>query len=477
MSDARAASRATRRLGSYPRTARLNELSTRSSPTSSSASTTTGSSWSPDQRSRSSPTCATPRCTSTRLRRPEAATTDELLEALGEHRGRLQARHRPPGPPEAHAGARRSGPTTVDPPGRAGRGGPARPRHDDDVTGGPTGPGPRGLGASSTSRPAGLATTSSPRPGPARHPKVGHPGTLDPDATGVLLARRRPGHPAAALPAGAAQDLHRRGRARRRDLDARRGRRGHRAPTTWRRSTLGRRASGRRRPHRRHPAGAADGVGCRSAAGGCTSWPGRRRGRARGRPVTVHRFEVGRAGGPGVFPVACQCSSGTYMRSLAADLGAALGGGAHLRAPAAHRGRDRSASTRRCRSRRCRPSAAAPAGRGAARLPVGGGRTRTWPPRCGHGKVLDRRRAGADRRTVPGRCSTATGTLLAVYERHRGADRSSPAWSWPRVSDDSGAFLAGAGPADRVNGGSSTEGACNGAARTRDARSPTRCST
>jgi len=48
------------------------------------------------------------------------------------------------------------------------------------------------------------------------------------------------------------------------------------------------------------------------------------------RPVTVHRFEVGPATTPGVFPVTVRCSSGTYVRTLAADLGTALGGGAHL---------------------------------------------------------------------------------------------------------------------------------------------------
>jgi tRNA pseudouridine55 synthase len=48
------------------------------------------------------------------------------------------------------------------------------------------------------------------------------------------------------------------------------------------------------------------------------------------RPVTVHRFEVGAPTGPGRFPIEVECSSGTYVRTLAADLGAALGGGAHL---------------------------------------------------------------------------------------------------------------------------------------------------
>ena len=49
------------------------------------------------------------------------------------------------------------------------------------------------------------------------------------------------------------------------------------------------------------------------------------------RPVTVHRFEVAPGLEPGVFRIEVECSSGTYIRVLAADLGAALGGGAHLR--------------------------------------------------------------------------------------------------------------------------------------------------
>ncbi len=50
------------------------------------------------------------------------------------------------------------------------------------------------------------------------------------------------------------------------------------------------------------------------------------------RPVTVHRFEVEPvASEPGVYRVEVDCSSGTYIRTLAADLGTVLGGGAHLR--------------------------------------------------------------------------------------------------------------------------------------------------
>lgn len=48
------------------------------------------------------------------------------------------------------------------------------------------------------------------------------------------------------------------------------------------------------------------------------------------RPVTVHELEVGDAVAPGRYPIRVVCSSGTYIRSLAADLGTALGGGAHL---------------------------------------------------------------------------------------------------------------------------------------------------
>lgn len=53
------------------------------------------------------------------------------------------------------------------------------------------------------------------------------------------------------------------------------------------------------------------------------------------RPVTVHRYVVGdeveRIAGNPVVRIEVACSSGTYIRSLAADLGTALGGVAHLR--------------------------------------------------------------------------------------------------------------------------------------------------
>ena len=50
------------------------------------------------------------------------------------------------------------------------------------------------------------------------------------------------------------------------------------------------------------------------------------------RPVTVHRFDVDAGpASPACSAWRWSCSSGTYIRTLAADIGAALGGGAHLR--------------------------------------------------------------------------------------------------------------------------------------------------
>jgi tRNA pseudouridine55 synthase len=49
------------------------------------------------------------------------------------------------------------------------------------------------------------------------------------------------------------------------------------------------------------------------------------------RPVTVYRFDTTPdPARPGVYRAVVECSSGTYVRVLAHDLGHALGGGAHL---------------------------------------------------------------------------------------------------------------------------------------------------
>jgi tRNA pseudouridine55 synthase len=49
------------------------------------------------------------------------------------------------------------------------------------------------------------------------------------------------------------------------------------------------------------------------------------------RPVAVRAFDIEAGPEPGVLAIDVVCSAGTYVRTLAADLGRLLGGGAHLR--------------------------------------------------------------------------------------------------------------------------------------------------
>ena len=49
------------------------------------------------------------------------------------------------------------------------------------------------------------------------------------------------------------------------------------------------------------------------------------------RPVTVHSLEIAESSDSGVFTMRVECSSGTYIRTLADDIGRGLDGGAHLR--------------------------------------------------------------------------------------------------------------------------------------------------
>ena len=50
------------------------------------------------------------------------------------------------------------------------------------------------------------------------------------------------------------------------------------------------------------------------------------------RPVEVYGFETRPTADPLVYRASVDCSAGTYVRTLGADLGSALGGGAHIRA-------------------------------------------------------------------------------------------------------------------------------------------------
>jgi len=134
------------------------------------------------------------------------------------------------------------------------------------------------------------------------------------------------------------------------------------------------------------------------------------------RPVTVHSFEVGAPLAPGSFPITVECSSGTYVRSLAADVGAALGGGAHLR------------DLRRTAIGSFTDAEAAPiealtpehlltpahALRDLTAITIDG----TLVADVGHGKVLPADVLGATG-DGPWPVLGPDGTLLAVYEPHR----------------------------------------------------------
>ncbi|MDP9403274.1 MAG: tRNA pseudouridine(55) synthase TruB [Actinomycetota bacterium] len=141
------------------------------------------------------------------------------------------------------------------------------------------------------------------------------------------------------------------------------------------------------------------------------------------RPVVVHRFDVEPAGEPNVVHIEVACSSGTYVRSLAADLGVALGGGAHLRGL-------RRTAVGSFGVADARPVAALDGGavlspaeamRDYAAVSV----TADVAAEVAHGKVL-----GGDRLGVAGEgpwpLLDAEGRLLAVYQRH-GHARAKPA--------------------------------------------------
>lgn len=136
------------------------------------------------------------------------------------------------------------------------------------------------------------------------------------------------------------------------------------------------------------------------------------------RPVTVHRLEIDEvspaAGDEAmVLRMEVDCSSGTYVRTLAADLGHALGGGAHLRA--------------------LRRTAIGSFGLGEARpldalevLPPATA-MRDYPSvsvtddlitLVGHGRVLERDQLGVGDTEGPWAVLTPAGDLLAVYEPH-----------------------------------------------------------
>ena len=136
------------------------------------------------------------------------------------------------------------------------------------------------------------------------------------------------------------------------------------------------------------------------------------------RPVTVHRFDVEPTADPLVWRASVECSSGTYVRTLAADLGTALGGGAHLRAlrrtSIGSFGLGESVPIEGVRAERLLSPAEAL--RDLATVSA----TADVAAAVAHGKVLELEALGAVGEG-PWRVLGPEGELLAVYEAHRGS--------------------------------------------------------
>jgi tRNA pseudouridine55 synthase len=137
------------------------------------------------------------------------------------------------------------------------------------------------------------------------------------------------------------------------------------------------------------------------------------------RPVRIERFDLRPTADPLVWDATVECSSGTYVRTLAADLGARLGGGAHLgtlrRTRVGSFGLDEAVVIGAASTDRLLAPAEAVRDLGTIEVDP------ELADAVGHGKVLPADRMGA---TGPGpwRVLGAGGQLLAVYERHRGDD-------------------------------------------------------
>ncbi|MGI8939638.1 MAG: tRNA pseudouridine(55) synthase TruB [Iamia sp.] len=136
------------------------------------------------------------------------------------------------------------------------------------------------------------------------------------------------------------------------------------------------------------------------------------------RPVTVHSFTLDEGPEPGVFRAEVSCSSGTYVRTLAADLGHALGGGAHLRAlrrtSVGDFGLDVAVALDALGPDDLLPISIAVSHLDS--VTVDG----DVAIAVGHGKVLDRSGLGApDEGDGPWAVVDADGTLRAVYIAHR----------------------------------------------------------
>jgi tRNA pseudouridine55 synthase len=137
----------------------------------------------------------------------------------------------------------------------------------------------------------------------------------------------------------------------------------------------------------------------------------------RPRPVTVHSFDVEPSDDPAVYRCRVECSSGTYVRTLAADVGTILGGGAHLR-------RLRRLAVGPFTLEQATPIEA-PVLLPLASVFAGSALIEVGPVRAAdvrHGKVLERLDLGIGPDAAgPFPIAEAGSDLLAVYEAHHGS--------------------------------------------------------
>ena len=132
----------------------------------------------------------------------------------------------------------------------------------------------------------------------------------------------------------------------------------------------------------------------------------------------VDRFDVDSSGDPDRFRAAVTCSSGTFVRSLAADLGHAVGSGAHL--TALRRTRvgpftlDEATSLEQVEPDVLLPPSAI--GRLLPSVTVDG----VLAAEVGHGAVVDRDRFDPSDGDGPWAVLDPAGDLLAVYRQHTG---------------------------------------------------------
>ena len=133
------------------------------------------------------------------------------------------------------------------------------------------------------------------------------------------------------------------------------------------------------------------------------------------RKVTVQQFDIDPTDDPLTFKCEVKCSSGTYIRSLAADIGDLLGGGAHLK------------SLRRLAIGSFTVQEAKPIEQPVLLPPSEGLRdfnkvrvSEEVAVDVSYGRILDRERLGADNGNGPWAVVNHDGDLLAIYEPHKG---------------------------------------------------------